>query len=159
VSDPVTHSFLGMAIAPRYPLWGALFAMLPDVAQLIAGIQVKTTAIWREWHRVPVWTKRLQKYLHSVWYPLFVLFASWLFIPIAWSEVITPLIICYLSHVFIDIFTHDRTEAWYPFVKGSLSIGKTYHDFRRWKARWWYGAIVLTMVWASFQLSHVRGAW
>jgi membrane-bound metal-dependent hydrolase YbcI (DUF457 family) len=159
MADPVTHVFLGMAIAPRYPILGALFGMLPDAAQLIAAIQVKSTAIWREWARVPEWTKKLQIHLHSIWWPLFALFAAWLFIPVQWSEMVTALIIAYLSHIVIDMWTHDRTGAWEPFVKGSLELGTTYHDFRRWKKHWWYGAVVLIMVWSSFQLSHMRGAW
>ncbi len=162
MADPLTHSFLGMAITPRYPLLGASFALLPDIAQLLTAIRLNTTTIWKEYNRWPKKLKILNAQLHRLWWPLFALFFVWLILPLFnWAHrwdpsLMTQFVLCYLSHNLIDLFTHDVTAGLQPFVKGWQSFGRTYHDLARYKQFWWR---VLIMVVGSFALSWFRGAW
>lgn len=146
MADPVTHILLGIAIAPHRPVLGAIASMLSDLPQGLASIKFKTTNIWQKWSEVSEWTHWAHKALHSVWPPLFALFVAWFAYPPA-----VKFVVAWLGHVVLDMFTHDRTAAWEPFVKGSATLGKTFHSIDNMKKGTWM--IVLLMVGGSLALA------
>ncbi|MBL7169922.1 MAG: hypothetical protein ISS48_02810 [Candidatus Aenigmarchaeota archaeon] len=158
--DILFHFTVGLIISKlltgNYLILAGLFSMLPDLAGLIIRVKElidcrksplkKIISDFREsgfkGKFYAEWCYPLYRSTHNLFTWLIVTVFSYLFFP----NIFWLLPICYLSHIIIDIYSHQKgfaTRLFFPFSDFHIE-GRTWADWRIFGFSW--GALLLLVI-------------